>query len=79
MTRLDHLKLAHSVKLGVNGREELYFSSKDYELTLDKAFIIEIKDKRTSGRCFTSLFNAIYWIPSEEQPLESKTKAKKVE
>jgi hypothetical protein len=65
--KLSAVKLANSVKVGMaGGTEAVFFQEKEYDMELRNSVVIQITSKRTKATVCSSLFNCIYFVPSEE-------------
>lgn len=72
MSKVTHLKLANSIRIG-NG-EETYLTSDKFDMALD-GVMVHCRCKKTSDEITTSVFNTI-WMKLEKKSNEQKASKK---
>lgn len=72
MSKVTHLKLANSIRIG-NG-EETYLTFDKFDMLLD-GVMVHVRCKKTQDEVTTSVFNTI-WMKLEKKQNEQKTSKK---
>lgn len=73
--KLKHLRVFNAIKCG--GREDTFFTSEGFDITLEETLMIRIENRKGGQRVYTSLFNVTFWDFDDDAKAEVTELAEK--